>query len=227
MTHNWRTPLVIIVAGALLVNFSMGIRHGMGLFLTPMTADAQMTRQAFSLAIAVQNICWGISSPFLGMFADRYGAGRVAALTCVLYALGLLGMEMASTPLLLLLTGGVMIGVAQGGCTVAVVSGVVGRAVEPAQRQQALAISGALGACGQFYLTPALQWLIGDLGWRASLMGAAARAPRRRTASRRWRRSAKPWASAASSCCAWATSCAACRWCSSACTCLLTCATTA
>jgi predicted MFS family arabinose efflux permease len=138
-----------------------------------MTADAQMTRQAFSLAIAVQNICWGISSPFLGMFADRYGAGRVAALTCVLYALGLLGMEMASTPLLLLLTGGVMIGVAQGGCTVAVVSGVVGRAVEPAQRQQALAISGALGACGQFYLTPALQWLIGDLGWRASLMGAA------------------------------------------------------
>lgn len=174
MKPDWRTPAVVILAGALIVNFSMGIRHGMGLFLAPMTADLQMTREAFSFAVAVQNMCWGLSSPLLGMLADRHGAGRVIAATCVLYALGLLGMEHATTPLMLAAMGGALIGIAQGGCTVAVISGVVGRAAPPARRQQALAISGALGAFGQFYLTPVLQWVIADFGWRASLLCAAA-----------------------------------------------------
>ena len=173
IADNWRTPVIVMLAGALLVNFSMGIRHGMGLFLTPMTADVQMSREAFSIAMALQNICWGLASPFLGMLADRHGAGRVIALTCVLYAFGLWGMELSNSPLTLALTGGVIIGIAQAGCTVAVVSGVIGRSTPPAQRQQALAISGALGACGQFYLTPLLQWLIADFGWRTSLVTAA------------------------------------------------------
>jgi MFS family permease len=173
MNRNWRTPVIVMLAGALVVNFSMGIRHGMGLFLTPMTLEVQMSREAFSFAIAVQNICWGLSSPFLGMFADRYGAGRTIAITCVLYAIGLIGMQFSSTPLALALTGGAIIGIAQGGCTIAVVSGVIGRAVPAAQRAQALAISGALGACGQFYLTPFLQWVIADFGWQASLICAA------------------------------------------------------
>ena len=173
MQQNWRTPVVVLLAGALAVNFSMGIRHGMGLFLTPMTGDLHLSREAYSLAIAVQNIMWGISAPFLGMLADRHGAGRVVAGTCVLYALGLWGMELATTPLLLSLTGGVLIGIAQGGCTVGVITGVVGRAAPPGQRQQALAISGALGAAGQFYLTPLLQWIISAYGWRASLLVAA------------------------------------------------------
>ena len=172
MQTNWRTPVVVILAGALIVNFSMGIRHGMGLFLLPMTNEVQMSREAFSLAIAVQNICWGLFSPILGMLADRHGAGRVIALTCVLYALGLWGMELSTTPLMLTLTGGVIIGMAQAGCTVSVVSGVIGRSTPPAQRQQALAISGAIGACGMFYLTPLLQWVIADFGWRASLLTA-------------------------------------------------------
>lgn len=170
---DWRTPLVVLLAGALIINFTMGIRHGMGLFLTPMTTDLQFSRESYSFAMAVQNIVWGISSPFLGMLADRHGAGRVIAATCVLYAVGLWAMEMATTPLALVISSGVIIGIAQGGCTVAVVSGVVGRAAPPAQRQQALAISGALGAFGQFYLTPVLQWLISDYGWRVSLVTAA------------------------------------------------------
>ena len=170
---NWRTPVIVLLAGALVLNFSMGIRHGMGLFLFPMTADVQMSREAFSMAMAVQNICWGLSSPFLGMFADRYGAGRTVAFTCVLYAIGLAGMEMATTPLLLTLSGGVLIGIAQGGCTVAVISGVIGRSVPVGQRQQALAVSGALGACGQFYLVPFMQWVIAGYGWQASLLCSA------------------------------------------------------
>lgn len=170
---GWRTPVVVLLAGALVVNFSMGLRHGMGLFLTPMTVDLAMSREHFSLAIAVQNIMWGISAPLLGMLADKYGSGRVVAATCVLYALGLLGMQHATTPIVLWLTGGALIGIAQGGCTMGVITGAIGRATPPAQRQQALAISGALGAFGQFYLVPVLQWLIGTWGWGAAL-GAAA-----------------------------------------------------
>ena len=170
---DWRTPVVVLIAGALILNFSMGIRHGMGLFLAPMTTDLKLSREAYSFAIAMQNIVWGASAPFLGMLADRHGAGRVIAVTCVLYALGLWGMELATTPLALVLSGGVIIGIAQGGCTVGVVSGVVGRAAPAEQRQQALAISGALGAFGQFYLTPLLQWLISEFGWQASLLSAA------------------------------------------------------
>ena len=170
---DWRTPVVVLIAAALILNFSMGIRHGMGLFLAPMTSELKLSREAYSFAIAMQNIVWGISAPFLGMLADRHGAGRVIALTCVLYALGLWGMELATTPLALVLSGGVIVGIAQGGCTVGVVSGVVSRAAPAEQRQQALAISGALGAFGQFYLTPLLQWLISEYGWQASLLVAA------------------------------------------------------
>ena len=174
MQSGWRTPVIVLLAGALVVNFSMGIRHGMGLFLTPMTADLGMSREGFSFAIAVQNICWGLASPFLGMFADRHGAGRTVAITCVLYAAGLVGMEYSTTPTMLALTGGVLIGVSLAGCTVAVISGVIGRSVPAGQRQQALAISGALGACGQFYLTPLIQWVINNYGWQGSLLTAAA-----------------------------------------------------
>lgn len=173
MEKNWRTPVVVLLAGALIVNFSMGIRHGMGLFQLPIIGDLGFTRESFGFAIAVQNIMWGISTPILGMLADKHGAGRIIFATCILYALGLIGMEMSTTPLMLALTGGALIGIAQGGCTVGVITGVVGRSVPPEQRQQALAISGALGAAGQFYLTPLLQWVISSYGWRASLMVAA------------------------------------------------------
>ena len=173
MEKNWRTPVVVLLAGALIVNFSMGIRHGMGLFQVPLIGDLGFSRESYGFAIAVQNLMWGFSTPVLGMLADKHGAGRVIVVTCLLYALGLWGMELSTTPLMLALTGGALIGIAQGGCTVGVITGVIGRTVAPEQRQQALAISGALGAAGQFYLTPLLQWIIGSYGWRESLLVAA------------------------------------------------------
>ena len=173
MEKNWRTPVIVLLAGALIVNFSLGIRHGMGLFQMPLTGDLGFSRESYGFAIAVQNLMWGFSTPVLGMLADKHGAGRVIVVTCLLYALGLWGMELSTTPLMLALTGGALIGIAQGGCTVGVITGVIGRTVAPEQRQQALAISGALGGAGQFYLTPLLQWIIGSYGWRESLLVAA------------------------------------------------------
>ena len=173
MEKNWRTPVIVLLAGALIVNFSLGIRHGMGLFQVPLIGDLGFSRESYGFAIALQNLMWGFSTPVLGMLADKHGAGRVIVVTCLLYALGLWGMELSTTPLMLALTGGALIGIAQGGCTVGVITGVIGRTVAPEQRQQALAISGALGAAGQFYLTPLLQWIIGSYGWRESLLVAA------------------------------------------------------
>lgn len=173
MEKNWRTPVIVLLAGALILNFSMGIRHGMGLFQVPLIGDLGFSRESYGFAIAVQNLMWGFSTPVLGMLADKHGAGRVIVVTCLLYALGLWGMELSTTPLMLALTGGALIGIAQGGCTVGVITGVISRTVAPEQRQQALAISGALGAAGQFYLTPLLQWIIGSYGWRESLLVAA------------------------------------------------------
>jgi len=171
--RGWRTPLVVLLAGAVVVNMTMGVRHGMGLFLNPVTQDLGVSREAYSFAIALQNLCWGLFTPILGGIADRYGAARVMVVSLVVYALGLWGMSEANSSLMLTLTAGVAIGFAQGGSTVGIITGVVGRSYPPAQRAQALAVSGALGAFGQFYMMPLLQGLISGASWQAALTVSA------------------------------------------------------
>jgi hypothetical protein len=70
---QWRTPAVVLVGAGLILTLGMGIRHGFGLFLQPMSADLHWGREVFALAIAVQNLVWGASQPFAGMVADKYG----------------------------------------------------------------------------------------------------------------------------------------------------------
>jgi len=172
--RGWRTPLVILFAGAMVVNMTMGVRHGMGLFMNPMTTELGLSREAYSFAIALQNLAWGLFTPILGGVADRYGAARVMLVSLVVYALGLWGMSMATDSLTLTLSAGLAIGLAQGGATVGIITGVVGRAYPPEQRSQALAVSGALGAFGQFYMMPLLQGLIDSASWHTALLVSAA-----------------------------------------------------
>ncbi len=80
---DWRTPTVVLVATGLILMLSMGIRHGFGLFLQPMSSDHGWGRETFALAIAVQNLMWGVATPFAGMFADRFGSHRVAFVCAV------------------------------------------------------------------------------------------------------------------------------------------------
>ena len=171
--RDWRTPLVVLLAGAMVVNISMGVRHGMGLFLNPMTQDLGISREAYSFAIALQNLCWGFFTPILGGIADRYGAARVMVVSLIVYALGLWGMSVSTSSLMLTLTAGVAIGFAQGGCTFGIITGVVGRSYPPEQRAQALAVSGALGALGQFYMMPLLQGMIEMASWHTALTVSA------------------------------------------------------
>jgi MFS family permease len=161
---DWRTPTVVLICGGMILTLGMGIRHGFGLFLQPMSADLHWGRETFALAIAVQNLVWGATQPFAGMVADKYGSGRVLVAGTLLYVLGLASMAHATTPLMMVLTAGVLIGVGLSGVTFSVVSGVLGRAYPPEKRSMALGISAAAGSFGQFAMLPLTQWLLAHVG---------------------------------------------------------------
>lgn len=160
----------VLICGALIVTLSMGVRHGFGLWLQPITQAQGWSRESFSFALAVQNISWGLFGIFAGMAADRFGAFRVLAVCAVLYALGLGGMALTTTPLGFALTTGVLIGAAQAGTTYAVIYGVIGRQIPAEKRSWAMGVAAAAGSFGQFLMVPVEGWLIGHLGWQSALL---------------------------------------------------------
>jgi len=167
---DWRTPTVVLVATGLILTLSMGIRHGFGLFLQPMSAAHGWGRETFALAIAVQNLTWGAATPFAGMFADRFGSHRVVVVCAFLYVAGLALMAFATSPVTFVLTAGVLIGLGLAGVTFSIVAGVLGRRYPPEKRSMALGISAAAGSFGQFAVLPFTQWLLSNLGWHAALV---------------------------------------------------------
>ncbi len=169
-SHSWRTPTVVLVCGSLIIALGMGIRYAFGLFLQPISTDLQWTRETFALAIALQNLVWGATQPFAGMLADKYGAGRVAAGGALLYVLGLAAMAHPVSPLVFVLSTGLLVGTGLSGVTFSVIAGVLGRAFPPEKRSMVLGISTAAGSFGQFALLPLAQWLLSHLGWAGALM---------------------------------------------------------
>jgi MFS family permease len=160
----------VLACGAMIVTLSMGIRHGFGLWLQPITQAQGWDRQTFAFAIAIQNLAWGFIGIFAGMLADRFGAFKVLAIGCVLYALGLAGMALSPDALTFSLTAGVLIGAAQAGTTYAVVYGVIGRQIDPARRSWAMGVAAAAGSFGQFLMVPVEGFLIAGLGWQQALL---------------------------------------------------------
>jgi MFS family permease len=171
---DWRTPVVVLVCGGLILTLAMGIRHGFGLFLQPISSDLGWGRETFAFALAVQNLVWGATQPFAGMVADRFGTARVVLAGCALYVLGLVLMANAATPWFFVLTAGVLIGTGLSGVTYSVVSGVLGRKFPPEKRSMALGISAAAGSFGQFAVLPFTQWLLANVGWHGALLALAA-----------------------------------------------------
>jgi len=160
----------VLICGAAIVTLSMGIRHGFGLWLQPITQDQGWPRQTFALAIAIQNLSWGLCGIFAGMVADRLGAFKVLLGGALLYALGLAGMALSSSPLTFALTTGVLIGAAQAGTTYAVIYGVLGRQISAEKRSWAMGVAAAAGSFGQFLMVPVEGQLIAQLGWKEALL---------------------------------------------------------
>jgi MFS family permease len=160
----------VLICGAAIVTLSMGIRHGFGLWLQPVTQTQGWTRETFALAMAIQNLTWGLAGIFAGMLADKFGAFKVIIAGAILYALGLVGMANAPTPLLFALSCGVLIGIAQAGTTYAVIYGVIGRNVSLDKRSWAMGVAAAAGSFGQFLMVPTEGFLISSLGWQQALV---------------------------------------------------------
>ena len=166
------TPLSmvqVLLCGAAIVTLSMGIRHGFGLWLQPITMERGWTRETFAFALAVQNLVWGLAGPVAGGLADRYGAVKVLVAGAFLYAAGLVLMALATSGLAFNGSAGLLLGIAQSGTTYAIVFGVIGRQVDPTKRSWAMGAVAAAGSFGQFLMMPIENWLIGSWGWQNAL----------------------------------------------------------
>ncbi len=172
--HNWRTPVVILVCSGIILSLSLGTRHSFGLYLQPMTLDLGWTRQTFAIALAIQNLVYGIATPLAGMIVDKYGAPRVLFGGTLLYALGMVLMAYSTTGWEFTLSAGLLVGIALSCSGFSTVFGVVGRAFPPEKRTTALGIAAAAGSFGQFLMLPYGQTLISQLGWHYALLACAA-----------------------------------------------------
>ncbi|MES1924240.1 MFS transporter [Salinisphaera sp. T31B1] len=163
------SPWVMVACGAAIVTLSMGARQAFGLFMLPMAHDIAVNRETFGLAIAIQNLLFGLVQPSVGALADRLGAGRTIVAGAVLYALGLALTATVGNALGVNLTLGVLVGLALAGTTFVVILGAVGRVVPVHQRGRAFGIVTAGGSIGQFLVVPLTQELIGISDWRTAL----------------------------------------------------------
>ena len=167
-------PLIYMLIGsAFILALSLGIRHGFGLYLVPMSHEFGWSHQVFSLAIAIQNLLWGAVQPFTGALADKYGSKKVVAIGGVLYCIGLLLMSVSSEAWLLNISAGLIIGMALSATSFSVLLSAVGRAAHPSKRGMAMGIASAAGSFGQFIMLPTTLLLIKHTGWSSALVISA------------------------------------------------------
>ena len=164
-----KRPWIVIACAAFIVTLAMGVRQSFGLFLPQMSVDIGISRSDFGLAMALQNLLFGLVQPFVGALADKHGAGRVVLGGALLYALGLIGAAFATDAIGLHISFGIFIGMAQSATIFVVVLGAVGRVVSPEKRSSAFGIVTAGGSLGQFLVVPLASMLLGDIGYHQTL----------------------------------------------------------
>jgi MFS family permease len=165
-----RLPIFAISCACLVSLLAFGPRSAMGFFQLPLLQDHGWDRTTFGMAMALQNLFWGIGQPLFGIVADKYGAWRVLATGALLYSLGLLLMAIAPSPLWLHVGGGVLIGLGVAACSFGVVLASIARLVPPEKRSLAFGLGTASGSAGMFLFAPISQGLIDRLGWSDSLV---------------------------------------------------------
>ena len=171
---TWRTPAVILVCGCLIAILTFGPRSSFGFFLTPMSSAHGWGRDVFALAFAIQNLLWGVGQPFAGAIADRFGTIRVLCAGAILYSAGLALMTVSTTPGVLDLTAGALIGFGLSGCSFNIVLGAFGKIMPEEWRSLAFGLGTAAGSFGQFLFAPFGVALIDGYGWQTALFVFAA-----------------------------------------------------
>lgn len=167
---SWRTPLVLIAFGCIIAVLSFGPRSSLGFFLTPITSANGWGRDVFGLALAIQNLLWGVGQPFAGAMADKYGAPRVLSAGAILYAAGIYLMAHSTTPAMMHISAGVLIGFGLSGCAMPAIIGAVGKLVPENWRLIAFGACTAAGSFGQFLYSPLAVGLMDSYGWQNTLL---------------------------------------------------------
>ena len=167
---GWRTPAVVVACGCVIAMISFGPRSSLGFFLTPLSETNHWGRDVFALAVAIQNLLWGIGQPFAGAIADRFGTNRVLGVGAILYTLGLVIMAYSSTPGQLYLSAGVLIGLGLSGCAFTIVLGAFGKLLPEKWRSIAFGAGTAAGSFGQFLYSPVAVALMDKFGWQETLL---------------------------------------------------------
>ena len=167
-------PMIVLVAGCLVAIVNFGIRSTFGQFTLPISEAHGWPRETYSLAIAIQNLMWGIATPIAGMMADRYGAARVLIAGAVIYALGIVGMTYSDLPFIFHLTAGLLVGVGVALSSFSIVMAALGRIVPPEKRSWAFGLATASGSLGQFIFSPLVGAMIAAYGWQSALLALAA-----------------------------------------------------
>lgn len=174
MQQAWRRPVLVILAGCLIALIGFGVRSSFGLFLEPVTSTRGWDRETFALALAIQNLFWGIGVPFAGMLADRHGPGRVLGLGALVYGIGTWGMATADGAITFHLLAGVVIGLGVALTSFSIALAAMVRVVSPQRQSLVLGIGTAAGSMGQVVFSPISQGFISNFGWEPTLVVLAA-----------------------------------------------------
>lgn len=196
-TSNWGPGLIALICGSIIILFSLGIRHGFGLFLKPISFDLGWGVETYAFAIALQNLIWGIAQPITGYLSDKHGSPIIVTTGAILYALGLwvmadinfitdsfisitsnLGASVETlhanrqdiSQTIFILGAGLLIGLGLSGTTFPVIFGTISRLVKPEQRSLAMGLAMSVGSFGQFIMLPVSLGLLTWLNWQGALM---------------------------------------------------------
>lgn len=169
-TSRSNRVLPIVLVSCLVAVITFGSRSGFGLYLEPITGDRGLGREVFALAIGIQNIVWGVGQPLAGALADRFGTTRVLIGGALLYALGMVATALATTPLALHLSAGLLVGIGGSGASFGIVMAAASRLVPEARRSWAMGLVVASSSLGQFLYAFLNHALITALGWQAALV---------------------------------------------------------
>ncbi len=170
LAQRWRSPAVVVVCACLIALLGFGIRSSFGLFTEPLSSDRGWSREVFALAIAIQNLLWGLGQPLAGALADRFGSFRVLAAGGLVYALGVALMGLVSTPSMMYLSAGVLVGLGLAGASFTIVIAALSRRVPASRRSWVVGLVTATGSLGQFLFAPLGQGFIAAYGWSTALL---------------------------------------------------------
>lgn len=176
MSSQSKSYLPLLIGACIMLVLSFGYRAGFGLFMQPMSEARGWGRDVLAMALAIQNLTWGVCAVIVGGIADRYGNVKVMLVAIALYASGIFAMAFSTTEFQVISTAGLMVGAGIAGTSFGIVLPTLAKVVPPEKRGWAMGLGTAAGSFGQFLVVPIIQTVVEGIGWFSALQVIAASA---------------------------------------------------